>query len=98
MNPRVIHSCLLLSWVFIHALQASEPQKPRPADWAQPVTNSTLGNFFKVSAELFRSEQVEAKDIPELQKHGIRTILNLRSYHKDSKKFEAAGLPSFTAR
>jgi tyrosine-protein phosphatase SIW14 len=83
--------CWLTLLISASVLPAGEKPQPRPADWAQPVTNSGLGNFFKVSDELYRSEQVEAEEIPELQKLGIRTILNLRHYHKDSKHLEAAG-------
>jgi protein tyrosine/serine phosphatase len=84
--------CLLLGLLApAPRLRAGEPARPRPAEWAQPVTNSTLGNFFQVSAELYRSKQVDPKHIPDLKRLGIRTILDLRYNHEDSKKFEAAG-------
>jgi protein tyrosine/serine phosphatase len=66
--------------------------RERPANWASPVIGSTLENCFRVSDELYRCEQPGSKDIPDLKALGIRSVLNLREYHTDSKKLEKAGL------
>jgi protein tyrosine/serine phosphatase len=54
------------------------------------VEGAVLGNFFRVSDELYRSKQPAASDIPELQRVGIKTVLSLREYHHDSKEFARA--------
>lgn len=63
----------------------------RPGNWAQPVISVKLGNFYKVSDEVFRSEQPEKHDIPDLKSLNIRTLLNLREYHSDDAIFEQSG-------
>ena len=66
--------------------------KLRPADWATAVVGSTLGNFYRVSDDLFRSEQPTPADIPTLKQFGIRTIVSLRHWHTDSGAFARAGI------
>lgn len=76
-------------------ISATEPTAGpggRPAEWARPVGNTTLGNCFLVSAELFRSEQPHAADLPALRALGIKSLLNLRQHHADDQLFERAGL------
>ncbi len=69
----------------------AEGPRVRPVQWAQPVVGTTLGNCFKVSQDLYRSEQPTAADIPDLKALGIQTILNLREYHQDDEKLAQAG-------
>jgi protein tyrosine/serine phosphatase len=64
----------------------------RPATWAAPVTNISLTNAYRVSDELFRSEQPDASDLGSLQTLGIRSVLNLRAYHTDTPDFAKNGL------
>lgn len=73
------------------SLGGAETPKVRPVQWAQPVINTSLGNCFKVSADLYRSEQPTVSDIADLKALGIRTILNLREYHDDDPKLQEAG-------
>src|SRR5436189_5143339 len=78
---------------------AGEPApRARPAPWAVPIINSTLENCYRVSDELYRCEQPDAKDIPNLRVLGIRSILNLRHYHTDPKSLEGAGFALFIQR
>lgn len=81
---------LLLLSVFC----AADAVRVRPGNWAQPIIASSLGNFYRVSDELYRSEQPNASDIPDLKAFGIQTVLSLRHYHHDSREFERAGLSS----
>jgi protein tyrosine/serine phosphatase len=83
-------------WIALAALLASaaafavEPRE-RPIGWAVPLINTTLENAYRVSADLYRCEQPGRGDIADLQKLGIRAILNLRSRFSDSRAFEQAG-------
>lgn len=65
--------------------------RERPADWAAQVINSTLENCYRVSDEVYRCEQPGKNDIADLKALKVRSILNLRHYHTDSKVFEQAG-------
>ena len=43
-------------------------------------------NSYRVCEELYRSAQPERHGFTTLQKQGIRSVLNLREYHKDTRK------------
>ncbi|MDR2513538.1 MAG: tyrosine-protein phosphatase [Puniceicoccales bacterium] len=69
-----------------------EPKATRPTTWAQPVIPTNLGNFHKVSEELFRSEYPTKENIAALRAVGIKTVINLRSGDKgDAAAFRKAG-------
>lgn len=51
--------------------------------WAVSMKKKGLGNFHKVSNDLYRGEQPEAEGIKELKKMGVKTIVNLRAFHSD---------------
>lgn len=72
-------------------LLRAEGPRVRPANWAAPVIECSLENAFRVSDELLRCEQPEMKDVADLQKLGVKSILNLRRHHTDSSKLEEAG-------
>lgn len=78
-------------------LQAKEPvnNSPgtnRPVHWAQPVEKPGVPNMHKVSDTLYRSAQPTAEGMQELKKMGIRTIVNLRSFHSDRDEIGETGL------
>lgn len=56
---------------------------PRPGSWAQPVKLAGVSNLYKVSDLLYRCAQPTADGFKELEKLGIRTVINLRSEHTD---------------
>jgi tyrosine-protein phosphatase SIW14 len=56
----------------------------RPADWAQPVTDLRIRNFYKVSNDVYRSAQPNVEAIKQLERFGIRSMLNLRERHTDA--------------
>lgn len=81
--------CLLLG-VPAFAVDLPAPRE-RPAEWAVPLIGTTLGNSYRVTADLYRCEQPVQADIADLHALGIRSILNLRNYHTDSSQLAAAG-------
>jgi len=83
---------LALAFLFMAAACSAEPAKLRPENWAEQVVGSPLGNFYRVSGELFRSEQPTPPDIATLKQFGIRTIISLRHFHTDSPAFAHAGI------
>jgi protein tyrosine phosphatase (PTP) superfamily phosphohydrolase (DUF442 family) len=56
---------------------------PRPAHWAQPMNLPGLPNFHKVSDALYRGAQPTEEGMREIEKLGVKTVLNLRSFHSD---------------
>ena len=69
----------LLTWVGC----ASTPAANRPATWAQPVTLEGVSNLYRVSGALYRSDQPSPQGMQNLKTLGLKTILNLRSFHSD---------------
>lgn len=77
---------------------AVEAPRERPVQWAAPVINTTLENCYRVSPDLYRCEQPDRKDIPDLKALGVRSILNLRRYNSDPKVFEQGGFTPLLQR
>ncbi len=70
---------------------------PAVPDVSQPVRAQALSlngveNLHRVSADLYRSGQPEAEGFTALEQLGVRSVLNLREYHKDTRKARHTGL------
>ncbi len=76
--------CLLMLSLAL-VVQAGAPQEKgeRPASWAQAVDKPGLPNLHRVSDGLYRGAQPEKKGFAELEKMGVRTVVNLRTTHSD---------------
>lgn len=61
----------------------------RNARWAVPVTLPGVPNLHRITDSLYRSEQPTAEGFRNLEKLGIRTVINLRYFNSDDD--EAAG-------
>jgi len=81
MKPTVRCSVLLLA-VSLAAL-AESPVTAQSRQWAQPLEISGVPNLHKVSPLLYRSAQPTAAGMQNLQQLGIKTIVNLRTFHSD---------------
>jgi protein tyrosine/serine phosphatase len=64
----------------------------RPASWAQPIEMAGVPNFHKVSDGLYRSAQPTSEGMENLEKLGIKTIVNLRSFHSDRDETSGTAL------
>ncbi len=51
-----------------------------------------LDNFFWVSDGLYRGAQPERQGFEELRKLGVKTVVNLRTFHSDRAECRKAGL------
>ena len=60
--------------------------------WAQPVDVPGVPNLHKVNEVLYRSAQPTAEGMRNLKKMGIRTVVNLRSFHTDKDEIGDSGL------
>jgi protein tyrosine/serine phosphatase len=78
---------LLILWLLYGSQAIAEPRL-RPAQWAVPVIETTLPNFYWVDDGLYRAEQPDENSLEALAKLGIKEILNLREYHQDDEAVE----------
>jgi uncharacterized protein (TIGR01244 family) len=69
-----------------------ESAPARPAEWAQPVKLDGVPNLHKVTAGLYRSAQPTAAGMRNLKQLGIKTVVNLRSFHSDRDEIGKTGL------
>ena len=80
------------SFILANLAVASELDSKRPASWAQPVKRDGVPNLHKVSDSLYRSAQPTAQGMKNLKQMGIRTVVNLRSFHSDRDEIGNTGL------
>jgi protein tyrosine phosphatase (PTP) superfamily phosphohydrolase (DUF442 family) len=83
---------LIACFVLVNVAVATEPVPDRPASWAQPVKLDGVPNLHKVSNALYRSAQPTALGMKDLKRMGIKTVVNLRSYHSDRNEIGTTGL------
>ncbi|HEK85006.1 MAG TPA: hypothetical protein ENO29_01450, partial [Candidatus Aminicenantes bacterium] len=55
------------------------------ANWAQPIKLNGVPKLHKVSDSLYRSAQPTATGFQQLEKFGIKTIIDLTGAHRDPK-------------
>ena len=71
---------------------ASSTLKPEQFTTAVKIDLPGCGNLYKVSEALYRGEQPTAEGFQELEKLGVKTVVNLRSLHSDRDKLEGTSL------
>jgi protein tyrosine/serine phosphatase len=72
--------------------QGARRPSSRDARWATPIQKPGLPNLHKVSEALYRGAQPDDEGWAELKQMGIRTVVNLRSFHSSRSEAAAAGL------
>jgi len=87
MNLSAIAGCLVVAMCTVAA--AGEAPALRNESWAVPVPLDGVANLYRITPNLYRSEQPTALGFKNLEKLGIRTVINLRWFNDDYK--EAAG-------
>jgi tyrosine-protein phosphatase SIW14 len=60
--------------------------------WAPRLELAGVENFHRVSEQLYRGAQPTAEGMKQLKKLGIKTIVNLRSFHSDRPEIGDTGL------
>ena len=82
--------CSFLVFLFLLSITIATAQNNnkvlRPAKWAQPIEGLKLKNMYKVDEGVYRAEQIDEKGFVELEKFGIKEVLNLRNFHNDEKE------------
>jgi protein tyrosine/serine phosphatase len=68
------------------------PPGPRPPTWAEPIALEGVPNLHRITPMLYRSEQPTAVGMRNLEKMGIRTIINLRAFNDDEEEVRGTSL------
>lgn len=90
LRPLFLTACLALT---SGPTAAAEPAAaPRPTTWAKPVTLAGVPNLHQVSPTLYRSAQPTRDGMAALEKLGVRTVVNLRSFNSDRDELKGTGL------
>lgn len=87
---------LLLFAASITTMAADLP--PRPVTWAEPITLEGVPNLHRVTPQLYRSEQPTALGMRNLEKMGIRTVINLRAFNSDDDEVRGTSLRTFRTK
>jgi protein tyrosine/serine phosphatase len=93
-----LRSLLVVSLALSAAALAQEPATPtaaaapRPANWAEPIALPGVPNLYRLSPMLYRSEQPTALGMKNLEKLGIRTVINLRAFNHDVDEAKGTSL------
>jgi len=64
----------------------------RPVQWAEPIAMEGVANLHRISPMLYRSEQPTALGMKNLEKLGIRTVINLRAFNNDDDEVKGTSL------
>ncbi len=84
--------------LFLIAACARPGEAPAPAagkeprQWAEKVIKPGLPNLHKVSDFLYRGAQPTREGMRELRDMGVKTVVNLRSFHSDRDELKGLGL------
>ena len=71
---------------------ATPTAETRPAHWAEPIALEGVPNLHRVTDGLYRSEQPNALGMKNLEKLGIRTVINLRYFNDDEDEARGTSL------
>ncbi|MDR2886658.1 MAG: tyrosine-protein phosphatase [Bacteroidales bacterium] len=70
--------------IFLLMLFALEARAQRNPQWAVPVPVQYVDNLYMVDEGIYRSAQPDAQGFAELERKGIREVLNLRQLVSDN--------------
>jgi len=73
-------------------VKADREAADRKEEWAKPLNKPGLPNLHKVSDDLYRGAQPTAQGMKQLKQMGVKTVINLRSFHSDRDKIGETGL------
>jgi len=89
---RIVMTVFLLAVFLTASTSVCHEKTVRPENWAQPLKVSGVPNLYRVSETLYRCAQPTAYGFKELEKLGIKTVINLRSEHSDIKELSGTNL------
>ncbi len=87
---------MALAFLLLSALSgcALRPDSIPNRAWPQPCDTCVAGvvNFTKVTEKLWRGAQPDAKEFLELEKAGVKTVIDLRHDHDDLPMLKGSGV------
>ncbi len=95
MSRRVGPLVILLAITSCVAQAPTRLSVPPPAsdpDLASPVDLAGVGNFAQITDGLWRGRQPSAEGFATLKSMGVKTIVNLRTFHSDRERLKGLGL------
>jgi len=63
-----------------------------PLEWAIQMQLQGVDNLYKINDNLYRSAHPTKQGMENLKKLGIKTIINLRTFHSDTDEVRGTGL------
>ena len=81
----IVVGLIALSWTGAFAAE-------RNPDWATPLSAPGLSNLYRVTPSLYRSAQPGSQGMKSLEQMGIKTVINLRSFHNDTDELKGTNL------
>lgn len=98
----VVVACIVIYLVQTYAYEAgilftnkqvnTKARDAAEKPWAHRLKLSGLPNLHKVSEDMYRGAQPSAEGMRQLKKLGVKTIVNLRSFHSDRDEIGDTGL------
>lgn len=84
---------LLLPFVLLGCgTTSSATMRARPTHWAQPMLGADVANWHRVDDQLYRCGQPDRQGMRALAAQGVRTVVNLRSWHSDRDEIAGTGM------
>jgi len=77
--------CIVIQCVFLTT-------ETRPDKWAKPLQVNGVDNLFQLNDFIYRSRQPTKEGFANLNKLGIRKIINLRNFWTDKNKLKGSGI------
>jgi protein tyrosine/serine phosphatase len=78
--------------VAVSAAAAAGEAPARNERWAVPIALDGVPNLHRLTPTLYRSEQPTALGFRNLEKMGIRTVINLRAFNSDDDEVRGTSL------
>ncbi len=86
----------MIPWVMMVAILTGcarhQGIENRPSNWAGKIETSGVKNLYRVSPDLYRSEQPSALGMKSLEQTGIKAVISLRAFHSDRNLLAGTGL------
>lgn len=85
-------SSIFIVSLMLFTLISGAEDKEFKDKWSKEIKLEGAKNFRKVSDVLYRSAQPDKEGMKNLKKMGVKTIINLRSFHSDRDEIGDTGL------
>jgi len=85
MKREVLKKSLLILLLILSISVSSQKTDKRPSEWAKKISSTKFTNLYMLNDSIYRCEQPDSLGFTIIKRLGIKSVLNLRSKHKDDK-------------